>query len=66
MEMQQLYDLRARVLRNEPVSDEELAEAIKALRVGRMSSGSTKAAKVSAAPKIAISLSDLMKPAGGQ
>ena len=61
MEMQQLYDLRARVLRNEPVSDEELAEAIKALRVGRMSSGSTKA-KASKGPTVVISLADLMKP----
>lgn len=62
MEMQQLYDLRARVLRGEPVTDDELAEAIKALRVGRMSAGTTKAAKAASGPKVSISLTDLMKP----
>lgn len=64
MEMAQLFDLRARVLRGEEVSDKELADAIVALRSGRSSVGSTKAAKEAAKPKIVISLADLMKPAG--
>jgi hypothetical protein len=62
MDMQNLYDLRARVLRGEPVKDEELADAIKQLRVGREAVGSATAAKKSTTPKINISLADLMKP----
>jgi hypothetical protein len=62
MELQQLYDLRARVLRGETVTDEELAEAIKALRVGRQASG-TKSETKAKTPKIEISIADLIATA---
>jgi hypothetical protein len=60
MELQKLYDLRGRVLRGEPVSDEELAEAIKQLRVGREAAGAAKESKAKA-PKVSFSLADLVK-----
>ena len=61
MDIQQIYDLRARIVRGEPVSDEEIKAALPFLRQNRSSiakATSTKAA-TTAKPKVAIDLSSL-------